>query len=158
MIREWNNLSDEISSSVNLSTFRSLLLQRIRKPANSIFGISNPPGIQHLTRLRLGLSHLKQHKFNHNFIDTLDPQFPCGFETESVSHFFLRCQLFQAERLILMNEILNIDPDIHLLDEISISNLLLYGDKKYDFHTNSKILSCSINFILSSKRFHGSLY
>ena len=158
VIREWNNLSDEISSSVNLSTFRSLLLQRIRKPANSIFGISNPPGIQHLTRLRLGLSHLKHHKFNHNFIDTLDPQCPCGFETESVSHFFLRCQLFQAERLILMNEILNIDPDIHLLDDISISNLLLYGDKKYDFHTNSKILSCSINFILSSKRFDGPLY
>ena len=29
--------------------------------------------LQLLTRLRLGLSHLREHKFKHNFQDTLNP-------------------------------------------------------------------------------------
>ena len=32
-----------------------------------IYNIHNPNGLKLLTRLRLGLSHLNEHKFNHNF-------------------------------------------------------------------------------------------
>ena len=74
-----------------------------------------------------------------------------------MSHFFMRCNLFHNERLILMNKLLNIDPDIHFLDEIAISNLLLYGDDKYNLNMNFKILTVSIDYILSTKRFDGPI-
>ena len=157
MIREWNKLDNKISKSESLTLFRSSLLKIIRKPVNSVFGILNPVGIQYLTRLRLDFSHLKEHKYHHNFADTLNPLCNCSLEAESVSHFFMRCNLFHNERLILMNNLLNIDPDIHLLDEIAISNLLLYGDDKYNLNTNFKILTVSIDYILSTKRFDGPL-
>ena len=52
-----------------------------------------------------------------------------------------------------MNELLKIDPDIHLLDDLSISNLLLYGSGKYNFDTNTAILNLSLEFIVTTKRF-----
>ena len=108
--------------------------------------------------LRLGLSHVREHKFLHHFNDTLNPLCPCNSEVELVFHFFLHCHFFDNERIILMNEILNIDPDINLLDDISISNLLLYGSKKYSNEIIKKILEISIKYILTSNRFEGPLF
>ena len=45
------------------------ILNFIRPCANSIFDIHNPLGIKLLTRLHLGLSHLREHKFGHWFQD-----------------------------------------------------------------------------------------
>ena len=158
VINEWNKLDASIINSETFSIFRSSLLKKIRPTAKNIFNISNPLGIQHLTRLRLGLSHLREHKFHHNFNDTLNPLCPCNLEVESVSHFFLRCHFFDAERLVLMNGIFNLDPNIHHLDDISFSNLLLYGNTKYSNEINKKILEISINYILVSKRFEEPLF
>ena len=52
-----------------------------------------------------------------------------------------------------MNELLKIDPNIHLLDDLSTSNLLLYGCGKYNFDTNTAILNLSLEFIVTTKRF-----
>ena len=57
-----------------------------------------------------------------------------------------------------MNGILNLDPDIHLLDDISVSNLLLYGSNRFSNESNKKILELSINYILLTKRFEGPLF
>ena len=72
-ISEWNNLDCKIRNSGNLSIFKKNLLNFIRPCANSIFNIHNPYGIKLLTRLRLGLSHLRDHRFRHCFQDTLNP-------------------------------------------------------------------------------------
>ena len=157
-INEWNNLESQIIESETFSIFRSSLLKQIRPNARSTFNILNPLGIKYLTRLRLGLSHLREHKFHHHFNDTLNPLCPCNLEVESVSHFFLHCHFFDNERLILMNGIFNIDPDVHLLDDISICNLLLYGNTHYSYEINKNILELSINFILQSKRFDEPLF
>ena len=37
-------------------------------------------------RLRIGLSHLNDHKFRHNFQDCLNPLCPCILEVESTIH------------------------------------------------------------------------
>ena len=66
-ISEWNNLDCKIRNSGNLSIFKKNLLNFIRPCANSIFNIHNPYGIKLLTRLQLGLSHLRDHKFRHCF-------------------------------------------------------------------------------------------
>ena len=152
-IKEWNNLDISIIQSESIDIFRTALLKFIRPSPNSVFDLNNPIGVQLLSRLRVDLSHLREHKFNHNFRDTINPLCPCNFEIESIPHFFLRCLFFDNERTILMNELLKIDPDIHLFDEISKSNLLLYGNNKYSRETNTMILNLTIEYILNSKRF-----
>ena len=47
----------------------------IRPSPNSVFDIRNLKGIKLITRLRLGLSRLREHKFEHSFQDTLNPIF-----------------------------------------------------------------------------------
>ena len=48
-------------------------------------------GIKYLTRLRLGQSHLNDHKFRHNLKDCLNPLYPESLEVESTIHYFLHC-------------------------------------------------------------------
>ena len=60
---EWNKLDSNIHNSETLNIFKSKILKFIRPTANSIFGCHNPLGVKLLTRLRLGRSHLREHKF-----------------------------------------------------------------------------------------------
>ena len=47
------------------------------KEENSLFSIHNLVGIKLLTRLRLQLSHLYEHKFRHGFEHTISPVLFC---------------------------------------------------------------------------------
>ena len=52
------------------------------------FNIYTPLGLKLLTHLRLGLSHLNEHMFNHNFEDSINRLCSCTLEVESTAHFF----------------------------------------------------------------------
>ena len=104
-ISEWNNLDCKIRNSRNLSIFKKNLLNFIWPCAKSIFNIHNPYGIKLLTRLRLGLSHLRGRKFWHYFQDTLNPLCNFGNDTETATHFFLHCPSFHTPRQTLLNNI-----------------------------------------------------
>ena len=62
--------------------FHKKLLAFIRPVGNSMYGIYEPFGVKLINRLRLGFSHLREHKFRHNFADTVNPLCPCTLETE----------------------------------------------------------------------------
>ena len=98
VINEWNKLDIKITNITSHNTFKSSLLSFIRPLHCDTFGIHNPIGLQLLTRLRTGLSHLNEHKFKHNFRDFLNPLCACNLETEATSYYLLRCHLFQTER------------------------------------------------------------
>ena len=87
-IKGWNKLSLEIRNYESYSIFKKSLLKFIRTIPNSVFGVADIYGIKLLTRLRVGLSHLREHKFRHNFQDTINPLCSCSLEIESTSHFF----------------------------------------------------------------------
>ena len=72
-IRDWNKLDTSICQAPSYSVFRKALLDFIRPTANSTFGTNDVSGLKLLTRLRVGFSHLREHKFKHNFQDTLNP-------------------------------------------------------------------------------------
>ena len=79
---------------------------------NPIYDIHDPTGIKFLTRLRLGLSHLNEHKSKHNFRDCLYPLCSCSLEVESTTHFFLLCKYYNDIRKTLLDtvkEIVNKD-------------------------------------------------
>ena len=102
---EWNNLDKSIRSSESLALFKESILQFIRPTPNRTFNCHNPIGIKLITRLRLGLSHLRDHKFKHNFLDCLNPICCCGQDIETSVHYLLHCPIFSDERSIFFNNI-----------------------------------------------------
>ena len=58
-----------------------------------------------LTRLRLGLSQLNEHRFNHNFKNCLNPLYTYSLKVESTSHFFLHCYCYDSIRHIIFNKL-----------------------------------------------------
>ena len=72
-INEWHKLNFNIRTS-SFNIFRAYLIKVIRPIPNSIFGIFNPLELKLITRLWLGLSHLNEHKFNHNFNNCINPE------------------------------------------------------------------------------------
>ena len=105
-IKEWNKLSLEIRNCESYSIFKKSLLKFIRTIPNSVFSVADTYGIKLLTRLHVGLSHLREHKFRHNFQGIINPLCYCNVEIELTSHFFLRCQNFINPRNNLMNKLL----------------------------------------------------
>ena len=88
---EWNKLDNNIRNSESVSAFKKQILKFIRPSPNSMFNVHNPHGVKLLTRLRVGLSHLREHNFRHNFQDSLDPFCNCGRHIETTIHFFPHC-------------------------------------------------------------------
>ena len=156
-IKEFNKLNYQTTHDLSFQCFRKTLLKSIRPVPNSLFDACNPHGLKLLTRLRVGLSHLREQKFRHGFNDTIDPFCPCNMETESVSHFFLRCLNYSNLRLELMNELMEINSNLVQYNEEKLTETLLYGDKNLSHDTNSKIINLSISFIIKSSRFDGPL-
>ena len=108
---------------------------------NLIYGIFNPQGLKYLSRLRLNLSHLREHKFKHNFQDTINPICNCSLSVESTEHFFLHCLNFYQERLVLLNNLATIDNSICSYQNQDLIDLLLYGNPRFDEKSNHLILT-----------------
>ena len=119
-------------------------MEFIRPSPNSSFDIYNPYGITLLTRLRLGLSHLNEHKYEHGFNDTINHICICGGDIESMNHFFLHCPEYCEERRTLFDNIQSIDKMLLSQNKSSLTQLLLYGDPKRNSNVNAFILNTVI--------------
>ena len=111
-IIEWNKVDLNICNAESYALFRKHLLSFIRPETNNIFNVHNAKGIKLLTRLRVGFSHLMEHKFRDNFEDAINHLCSYGNFVESATHFFLHCTHFSNERLTLINKIKDIDKRI----------------------------------------------
>ena len=66
-ISEWNKVNLGLHNSESLSIFRKNILEVIKPVPNSFYNCHNPKGIKLIKQLWIGLSHLGQHKFKHDF-------------------------------------------------------------------------------------------
>ena len=71
-LRDWFDLDDNITASESISIFKNTLMSIIRPVQKSVFNIFDPQRLKLLTRLRLGFSHLNEHRFRHNFEDCIN--------------------------------------------------------------------------------------
>ena len=138
--------------------FRNYLLNEIRPKPSPLYSFHSPSGIKLLTRLRLGLSHLNEHKFNHNFDDCVNPFCNCSFEPKSASHFFLRCHHYNAIQSILFEDLNSVDKSLFKLSDNELNSILLYGSTKQSLMKNHILLNSSIKCIENSKHFCGPLF
>ena len=111
-----------------------------------------------MTRLRLGLSHLREHEFNHNSQNCINPLCSCGIDIESTSHFFLHSPLFDDKRNTLLSTLSRIDCKLIETNESSLTETLLFGNSLFDSKNISLILNASIDYVLSTQRFEEPLF
>ena len=156
-IVEWNRLEHTLRNSKSYNIFKNSILKIGRPMPKPTFNIHNPKGLKLLTRLRLGLTHLNELRFNHNFEDCIKPLCSCSLEVESTVHFFLHCHNFVNIRNTLLNKLNNRSCDVTNCSDRSLTELILYGNPKFSFQQNSDIINASIEYIINSKRFLCSL-
>ena len=148
----------QIRRSESFLSFKHFLLKIGQPTAKPTYNIHNPIGLKFITRLRLGLSHLNEHKFKHNFQDCVNPLCSCSLEIESLSHLFLHCHNFTKIHATLLDDLQSVDRSIISFPDNELVDLLLYGTPNFNLNQNSKILSSSISFTIKSERFSGSLF
>ena len=153
-----HNFFQNICNSENLNIFKKKLLKFIRLSGNSVFRFHNPRGVK--TRLKLGLSHLREHKFKYGFLESLNSVCSCGEYIETSTHFLLHCSNYSNERLTFLNIVRNIDRNILdktvlILDKIDLKVMetLLYGDSSSNDTNNTLIMNATMEFLITSKRF-----
>ena len=155
---EWNKLDSNICNLDSYNVFKKRILKFIRPSPNSVFECHNPKGIKLLSRKRLGLSHLREHKFKHSFQDTLNPICICGKDIETPCHYLLACPNYDVERSTLLNNLRQIAPNILNYNNSQITQVLLYGDTSFKNETNTNILKSTISYLLATKRFDKPIF
>ena len=156
-ITEWNSLDLQIRN-LSYTDFRKQFIDELRPVPNSVFNIHNPIGVKLLARLRLGLSHLNEHRFNYRLQNCTYQQCICSSENESTTHFFLLCHFYIPIRAILFDKLKKIVNNLQELSDKTVTEILLYGGPNLKGNQNSQILKCTIKYIMDSKRFTGSLF
>ena len=111
-----------------------------------------------LTRLRIGFSHLREHKFRQGFLDIFNLICCCRTNAvEKTEHYILHCSNFANQRTILFDDLQNIGIIYGPLDSCTLSRLLLFGNLKFSDNINSGIIYAVIEFVESTNRFSGSI-
>ena len=154
---EWNKLDPIIRNDESFGIFKSNIVKFIIPTPRSFFNFYNHKGIRLMTRLSLGLSHLREHKFNHNFQNCINPLCSYGMDIESTSNFFLHCSLFDDKRITLLSTLNKIDCKLIETNESSLIERLLLVNSLFDLKKNSLILNASIYYNLSTERFKETL-
>ena len=120
--------------------------ERVIYSQTNIYNIFDPKGLKFLTRLRLGLSHLNEHRFRHSFQDCLNPLCSCSLEIKNTLHYLLHCHQFSHHRVVFMNS--SVKSICDNFDSVS----------RFDENKSKVILKATINYIKSTERFSGSLF
>ena len=118
-----------------------------------MFNVHNPHGIKLLTRLRVGLSHLHEHRFRHSFQDSLDPFCHCGRHIETTIHFFLHCSNYSSQRKTLFEKIINMKRSLLNQNDSIIVETLLFGSNGLNNGENAWIIESTVKYIITTERF-----
>ena len=78
-----------IHNSPYFEVFKKRILSFVRPYGKGQYNASKMKAIIFLTKLRVVLSHLREHKFKHSFYHTPNPIFPCDSDIKILSHFLL---------------------------------------------------------------------
>ena len=126
-LKDWFNLDDSIRNSETISTSKNRL-SFILPVQNNIFNIFDPTGLKLHTRLRLGFSHLNEHRFRHNFEGCMNPLCSCSLEIEDTLRYILYCYHFNQIRIDLMNSVKSVYDNFESLSDKDKKDILLYSD------------------------------
>ena len=128
--KEWNQLKNDNQKIESIKKFKNTLKKVIRTKENSVFAVSDIYDIKLLTHLRLNFSHLNEHKFRHNFNDTINSMCNCGAATKTTIYYLFLYQLYSVQRAELLNGAYKFDSTLQNSSEDNLLTVLLYGSEK----------------------------
>ena len=111
----WFKLDVTIRNSELIPIYKSRLLSFIHPVPSNAYTIFDPTGLKLLTRLRLGFSHLNDHRFQHNFHDCMNPLCSCSLEIENTLHHLLYCHHLSQNCIVLMNSVKPVSQNFNSL-------------------------------------------
>ena len=154
-VKNWNNLGVEFRQIDSLSKFKNEIRNLFVPKKKSVFGLFHPIGIKRLFQLRVCLSPLKKHKYDHKFDDTPSSFCDCGMASEDTEHFFFECPFFLAHRLVFMENILEIlsQKGIVYQNQKELLQICLYGHSSLNNEANKNVLQETIAYIFAGNRF-----
>ena len=149
VISEWNGLYINIQNSSSINVFKKELLKFIRPEPNSTYNINETKGLKLLIRSRLGVSHLGDHKFRHNFQDCVSPI----YYITKLNNTSFSPSLPQSSLKTVFQKINQVSETISRQSHLTITKILLFSDNKLDIETNKILLMSTIKFISLTERF-----
>ena len=152
-IKLWNTLMPYFSEMPTLPALKKHLISLFRPTSKSIFNIYDPTGTKHLFQLRLGLSKLRNHKKNHNFLDTPTDNCLCKNGVENTQHFLFQCPFYTTHRAALSATVLEILAQKQLNHLANSERIYLYGHQSLSFEENRKVILATIDYIKKTNRF-----
>ena len=102
---------------------------------------------------QLGLSHLHEHKFRHNFQDSLDPFCNCGRHIETTIHFFLHYSNYSNQSKTIFEKISSIKSSLLNQNDSIIVETLLFGSTGLNDEENACIIESAIEYITTTESF-----
>ena len=122
----------------NISIFKSKLSCFVCPIQSNVDSIFDPKGLECLTHLQLGLSHVNGHRVRHNFQDYTNPLCSCILEIEDGSHYLLHYHHFYHQWIDLMSSIKSGGNNV--ASDNNKQNALLYRDYRFGENKNIFIL------------------
>ena len=107
--------------------------------------------------MHVGLSSLGEHKFCHNFWDSLNPICNCSSAIESTKYYLLDCSNFKNERQSLVENVRIVKQNLLSMTQDVLTHLLLHGDNTLTDSTITFLLNSVIEYITSTKHFNDPL-
>ena len=142
--RDWNTLDNKTKMSGTLDTFTRKLDSELVKPPKWYIIGDRKLTILH-SKLRMLCSELNDHLYSHiHVVDS--PACPCGYHRENNKHYFLECPLFINERVVLLNNLSQLEF------RPTVANLL-HGGKTYTDECNTKAFKYIQEYISATGRF-----
>ena len=143
----------KLRNSKTFFAFKKSILKFVRPSSNYISNYHSPKVIKLITRLRLGLSHLREHKFRHNFQDAFNPICSCGDDIETTTHDLIHSPIYLDESRTLLDNLESIGENIYNENDSQISELRLIGVSSHNDASNTCILNATVLYILVNNKF-----
>ena len=158
-VSQWNTLDNEVRNSPSISSFKLALTRFYRPTPSPVYNVHHSKGIVYLNRLRVDFSHLREHKFRHNFQDTINPFCNCSTNSiETTEHYLLHCSNYLTQRSRLFNDLNKASTSLLLFNSKWLTKILLFGNSALSKDDNHLIIKSTIDFLLSTERFDKPLF
>ena len=152
----WNEIICDFEHFPTFSELKNHLLSLIRPIPRPTFDVYDPTNLRYIFQLRIGLSHLRSHKFRHNFVDTQSDKCLCHQGVEDTCHFLLFCPFYETCRATLITGVQSILQKNDVNCDVDLK-VLLYGHPSLDDKDNRNIITLTISYIINTKRFSPNL-
>ena len=151
-VASWNIIIKHFDTMPPISKLKEYLLSLFRPNIKSTFNIYDPIGLRYIFQLRLRLSPLRNHKWRHNFIESISNICICNQGIENIDNFLFSCPLFITQRTSLITTVNEIAQknNLHVINQ---PHFYLYDHHSLNDSENKKIILSTIKYIKDTRRF-----